>query len=223
MIFEPCWVCGEAPGTADVVRNRGTCGRCYYRLQQRYGKTLWEKTARDMIADGKRLHLLGMMPCPTCARGRIVPLTNKTGVCDACNDKNKRQAKRLGFDPDKRVEELGAAARRRAEAEAEARIAQFIEARKAGLARDRERVASQIKARIQTQRIAALTQPKQGIARIDDPRSFALVQARQNPGRNVIPVPMGEGDSFHYVYFAPFINAKGDIDVRPCPDHLKAP
>jgi hypothetical protein len=55
------------------------------------------------------------------------------------------------------------------------------------------------------------------------PRAKALSQARKDPSRQVIPVPMGEGDSFHYVYFAPFINAKGDIDVRPCPDHLKAP
>jgi hypothetical protein len=59
--------------------------------------------------------------------------------------------------------------------------------------------------------------------RDDGEYGVALTMARKDPSRRVIPVSLGPFGTSAIAYYIPFINAKGDIDVRPCPDHLKAP
>ena len=184
-MFELCWVCLEAPGTSDDVRNRGACGKCYARLKKRYGSGQWEAVAREAIEQGNRDMIVGFAPCPTCETGRVHLLTSKYGVCQKCKHRNKH------LKP---------------------------EERKRGLEMERERVLARNEARIRTQRAKALARPVE--ARIDDPVRYALQEARKNPSRLIV-VPVGNPILGRSLYFEPYLDRKGNLQVRQLSDNAK--
>lgn len=191
-----CWVCEDARPDSSRRGAAGACSKCWHRLRKRFGNDCWESTAREFIARGDGGELLAWVPCRLCGKGRVSLAKSQSMLCPKCAGKVP-----LGsMSPADRKLYARIINKRRKQAR---RARQEAEDRRMAVLRAKMREALEP---------VPLT-----------PRAKALLQARQDPGRNVIAVPMGEGDSFHYVYFTPFINAKGDIDVRPCPDHLKAP
>lgn len=214
-MFELCWVCLEAPGTSDDVRNRGACGKCYARLKKRYGSGQWEAVAREAIEQGNRDMIVGFAPCPTCETGRVHLLTSKYGVCQKCKHRNKH----LKPEERKLANQKRSEQRRKAAAQAKAeREFQFKQERKRGLELERERVLARNEARIRTQRAKALARPV--VARIDDPVRYALQEARKNPSRLIV-VPVGNPILGRSLYFEPYLDRKGNLQVRQLSDNAK--
>lgn len=214
-MFDLCWVCESCPGSTEESRYCGACGRCYHRLRKRYGNgSQWVGVAREAIACGNRLELLAFLPCPTCGQGRVSPRMGKAGVCQKCRDKS------LHLSPEKRrlkMERQQAAEEAKARREAEER-----EHRRACELRAYEIRRKRNETRIANQRARNLKAAIEGnvTARVDDPYQTALRLARKDPTR-VIPVPVGNPMLGKTLYFEPYLDRKGNLQVRQLSDNAK--
>ena len=182
-----CWICESASSAKSHSRHRGACSTCGERLRKKFGSGQWEAVAREAIACGNRQLLLSHVMCRNCGKTRVSVNKSKTLLCDKCRDKVLRQE----MTEEQREEFWQQEYRRK------------LASKRRSVLRQRE-LAKQLRGKINA--VSAVPP--------DDPYRIALAEARKNPARRVIPVAMGGKLVGVTLYFEPYLDREGVLQVR---------
>lgn len=215
---DPCWVCEVKAGLSSGGRAKGACRKCYDRLRKRHGFNQWEAVARKAIELGNRADLLAWAICKSCGVYRVSVKASGSYLCQACRDPYKKQPKITKAQRKARTISANAKQKQTKKEPPPARIKGVVAKPAQAMNGQPARVLGRNEARIRTQRINALTRPS--TARIYDPAKYALEQARKNPGR-IVAVPVGDPILGQSLYFEPYLDRDGTLQVRQLSDNAK--
>lgn len=182
-----CWVCETASASKSHSRCHGACSACGERLRKKYGSAQWVAVATEAIACGNRVELLAHILCRGCQKRRVRVANNKSLLCDKC----KVKAGVALMTEEERAEHWKRIYQRKLKSKRRTLLA-------------RQELAKSLQVKIKAVSAAIPENPYQ----------IALMEARKDPARHVIPVTVGESLMGTTLYFEPVVKPDGTIGVR---------
>ena len=182
-----CWVCETKMPQGSAESCKGACSACHSRLRKRFGSGQWEAVAREAIKMGNRETLLAYVPCRGCQKRRVRVANNKSLLCDKC----KVKAGVALMTEEERAEHWKRIYQRKLKSKRRTLLA-------------RQELAKSLQVKIK----AVSAAPP------ENPYQIALMEARKDPARHVIPVTVGENLMGTTLYFEPVVKPDGTIGVR---------